>query len=151
MSNNRIRHNINKSFKNIQKEYNLTGGEIKDIKENLKLKNIGFQTGGFKEINNKIILQARELFPYKVDYNMKGGKKGKKWHSTHGSKKRGSSGSKMNYGSGTCTIDEGSEEKKKKAFDIAVKMYKLNEKESNELKNSMEKTFREDQSCGAIQ
>ena len=93
MSNNRIRNNINKSFENIQQEYNLTGGEIKDIKENLKLKNIGFQTGGFKEINNKILLQARELFPYKVDYNMKGGAKGKK----SGSKKRGSkkSGSKM--------------------------------------------------------
>ena len=70
MSNNRIRNNINKSFENIQQEYNLTGGEIKDIKENLKLKNIGFQKGGFKEINNKILLQARELFPYKVDYSM---------------------------------------------------------------------------------
>ena len=146
MSNNRIRNNINKSFENIQQEYNLTGGEIKDIKENLKLKNIGFQTGGFKEINNKILLQARELFPYKVDYNMKGGAKGKK----SGSKKRGSkkSGSKMQ---GTCTKDQGSEEAKKKAFDIGVKMYNLDEKESQELKNSMEKTFREDQGCSGIQ
>ena len=37
------------------------------------------------------------------------------------------------------TKDQGSEEAKKKLFDIGVKMYNLDEKESQELKNSMEK------------
>ena len=108
MSHIKIKNNINKAFTNIKDEYGLSQEELNDVKDNLRLKNIGFQTGGYKEINNKIMLQARELFPYKVDYNMKGGAKGKK----SGSKKRGSKkrGSKIERKmQGTCTKEQGSE------------------------------------------
>ncbi len=140
-----IVNNINKAFNMIGGEYKLDQSEINDIKENLKLKKVGFQSGGFKEVSSKIFDQARQLFPYKVNYRMRGGagKKGR------GSKKKGKSrGTKV--AEGEC---KGDNAKKRKESDLKTyaKSYKLNKNEIEELKKSMEKTFREDQNCSMIQ
>ena len=46
-----IVNNINKAFNMIGGTYNLDSTEINDIKNNLKIKGVGFQSGGYKEIS----------------------------------------------------------------------------------------------------
>ena len=75
MNQDKIINNISKAFDLIGGKYNLDSNEINDIKSNLKSKNVGFQTGGYKEISNKIYSQAKELFPNKVNHHFSGGEK----------------------------------------------------------------------------
>ena len=75
MNQDKIINNISKAFDLIGGKYNLDSSEINDIKSNLKSKNVGFQTGGYKEISNKIYSEAKELFPNKVNYHFSGGEK----------------------------------------------------------------------------
>jgi len=139
-----IVNNINKAFNMIGGTYNLDSTEINDIKNNLKIKGVGFQSGGYKEISEKLYSQAKELFPYKVDYHFSGGGKKGRGKKSRGKKSRGKSSI------GECKGTKG-EARKKKELDNAARIYNFTPKETEVLKKSMEKTFRDDQNCGVIQ